>query len=214
MLNRAAEEGRFGYHHKCRASKLTHLCFADDLLIFVEGSLESVQNVLQVLHEFQLRSGLVVSVQKSSFFASGMTERECDLIQFSTGMPQGVLPVRYLGIPLCTKKLSIVKCQVLIQQVKEKFTSWSARSLSFAGRLLLIKTVIAGISTFWCSSFILPKACIKKINSLCSIFLWKGTIEGHHTTRVSWATVTLPKDEGGLGNNFSYYHFLMARLFL
>lgn len=68
MLNQAAQEMRFNYHSKCQGSKLTHLCFADDLLIFMDGSLESVQSVLQVLREFELRSGLAVSVQKSSFF--------------------------------------------------------------------------------------------------------------------------------------------------
>ncbi|CAH2047860.1 unnamed protein product, partial [Thlaspi arvense] len=89
--------------------------------------------------------------------------------------------------------LSINNCEMLIQQIKSRITSWSAKSLSFAGRLLLIKTVIAGISTFWCASFILPKACIDRINSLYSVYLWKGNVEGHHSARVSWAT-----SQGGL----------------
>ncbi|CAA7027691.1 unnamed protein product [Microthlaspi erraticum] len=199
MLNKAAEEGKFSYHQGCSESKLTHLCFADDLLIFTEGTLDSVQNVLQILHEFQQRSGLAVSIQKSSFFASGVPQEDCDLIKFSTGMPQGSLPVKYLGVPLSSKKLSITNCEVLIQQVKTRLTSWSSKSLSFAGRLVLIKTVIAGISTFWCSSFILPKACITRINSLCSTYLWQGNVEAHNTARVSWKTVTQTKETGGLG---------------
>ncbi|CAA7043657.1 unnamed protein product [Microthlaspi erraticum] len=115
MLNKAAEDEKFTYHHGCTGSKLTHLCFDDDLLIFVEGTLESVQNVLQVLHEFELRSGLAVSVQKPSFIASGVSQEVCDLIKFTTGMPQGSLPVRYLGVPLSSKKLSMANCEVLIQ---------------------------------------------------------------------------------------------------
>lgn len=109
MLNRAAQEMHFNYHHNCSNSRLTHLCFADDLLIFMDGSLESVQAVLQVLREFESRSGLSVSVHKTSFFASGLSAAETDLIQFSTGMAMGSLPVRYLGVPLCTKKTVIVK---------------------------------------------------------------------------------------------------------
>ena len=199
MLNNAARDLKFNYHLRCESARLTHLCFADDLLIFMDGSIQSLQAVLQVLKEFELRSGLAVSLQKSSFFLSGLSDEERDLIQFSTGMPQGTLLVRYLGVPLCTKKLSLLNCEVLIQQVKGKFNSWSARALSFAGRLLLIKTVIAGITNFWCSSFVLPKACIKRINSLCGVFLWRGNIEEHHTARVSWEIVTRPKEEGGLG---------------
>lgn len=148
---------------------------------------------LHVLREFELRSGLAVSVQKSSFFASGITEAETDLIKFSTGMPMGTLPVRYLGVPLCTKKLSLLNCEGLLQQIKSRLSSWSAKSLSFAGRLLLIKTVITGITTFWCSTFILSQACVKRINSLCGVFLWQGDIEQHHTARVSWKVVTKPK---------------------
>lgn len=68
MLNKAAEDGKFNYHHNCDKAKLTHLCFVDDLLIFLDGSLNSVQNVLQVLHEFEERSGLAISLPKSSFF--------------------------------------------------------------------------------------------------------------------------------------------------
>lgn len=83
--------------------------------------------------------------------------------------------------------------------MKKKINSWSARSLSFAGRLLLINTVIARISNFWCSTFTIPKKCIKITNSLCGAYLWRGTTEEHHFARVSWDTVTLSKEEGRLG---------------
>ncbi|XP_013717732.1 uncharacterized protein LOC106421432 [Brassica napus] len=155
--------------------------------------------VLQILHEFELRSGLAVSMQKSSFFSSGLSEHEITAIEVSTGMQNSSLPMRYLGVPMCTKKLNLLNCEPLLQQIKARLSSWSAKSLSFAGRLLLIKTVITGITTFWCSSFMLPTACIKRINSLCGIFLWHGTAEGHHSARVSWETVTLTKAQGGLG---------------
>lgn len=114
-------------------------------------------------------------------------------------MPLRSLPVHYLGVPLCTKKLTLLNCEGLLQQIKTKFSSWSSKALSFAGRLLLIKTVITGITTFWCSTFILPKACVKCINSLCGVFLWKGDIEEHHSARVAWTEVTKPKTEGGMG---------------
>lgn len=117
----------------------------------------------------------------------------------SVGITLGSLPFRYLGVPVNSRKISLTNCEPLIHQIKTKFSSWSVKSLSFSGRLLLIKTVIAGITTFWCSAFILPKACITRINSLCGQFLWKGSLEGHNTARVSWETVVLTKRQGGLG---------------
>ncbi|KAL0759958.1 hypothetical protein Bca101_076108 [Brassica carinata] len=149
MLNKMATDGYVEYHHNYRKIKLTHLSFADDLLIFIECSIESVQ--------------------------------------------------AYHGVLLCTKKLTLANCEPLLQQVKVCFSSWPAKALSFAGRLLLIKIVISGITTFWCSCFILPKACINKINSLCGLFLWNGETEGHHSVRVAWDRLTLTKEQGGLG---------------
>lgn len=96
MLNEAARQNRFKYHMNCSQTKLTHLSFADDLLIFIDSSVNSVQQVLQVLKEFELRSGLAVSMQKMSFYASGLSPEETDLIQVSTGMNLGSLPFRYL----------------------------------------------------------------------------------------------------------------------
>lgn len=81
MLNQEARSGRLSYHHRCEKTKLTHLSFADDLLIFVDGSIESVQTVLQILHDFELRSGLAVSLQKSSFFSSGLSVAEISAIE-------------------------------------------------------------------------------------------------------------------------------------
>lgn len=199
LLDQAAEAGKFDYHYACKETKLTHLCFADDLLIFCDGSLRSVKNVLEVLENFKELSGLSVSISKTCFFACGVKQPEIEQILSQCGLSQGTLPIRYLGVPLCTKKLTLANCEPLIQQVKSKINSWTAKTLSFAGRLVLINTVIAGISNFWCATFTIPKKCIKIIHSLCGAYLWKGTVEGHHSAKVSWEVVTLSKKEGGLG---------------
>lgn len=114
-------------------------------------------------------------------------------------MSCGTLPVRYLGVPLNSRKRNLTNCEPLIHQIKSRLSSWSVKSLSFLGRLQLIKIVISRITTFWCSAFILPKMCVKRINSLCNVFLWKWNNESHNSTRVAWETVVLTKDQGGLG---------------
>ncbi|KAH0882311.1 LOW QUALITY PROTEIN: hypothetical protein HID58_058407, partial [Brassica napus] len=63
---------------------------------------------------------------------TSLSAAETDLIQFSTGMAMGSLPVRYLGVPLCTKKTVIVKLtfttdqeQVLLMEFKGTLVCWS-----------------------------------------------------------------------------------------
>lgn len=54
----------------------THLCFADDLMVFVEGSKQSIQGALSVFDEFEGWSGLSISVEKSTIYMAGVVEAE------------------------------------------------------------------------------------------------------------------------------------------
>lgn len=44
-----------------------------------------------------------------------------------------------------------------------------------------------------------PKGCLRRIEKLCSRFLWTGDVESAHGTKVAWTVCCLPKEEGGLG---------------
>jgi len=46
MLDKSAMEGKIGYHPQCQKLKLTHLCFADDLLVFTDGKKRSIEGIL------------------------------------------------------------------------------------------------------------------------------------------------------------------------
>ncbi|CAA7061592.1 unnamed protein product [Microthlaspi erraticum] len=199
MLNKAASEGIFAYHPGCEILKLTHLSFADDLLIFLEGNLDSLKGVFQVLKQFEELSGLVVNISKTSLFCSGIDFSVLADIEASVGLCPSALPIRYLGLPLCTRKLSMADCDPLITQIRKKLNSWTHRLLSLAGRYTLLSSVIPGIVGFWSSAFFLPKAVIRKINSMSSAFFWHGSTDSARGAKVSWHDISFPKKEGGLG---------------
>ena len=95
------------------------------------------------------------------------------------------------SLPLMHRKLKISEYSPLLDKLNRRFNFWATKSLSFAGRCLLIKTVVSGTVKFWISTFLLPKGCIKKIESLCSHFLWSGATDGRANAKVSWETVCL-----------------------
>lgn len=66
MLDKAAEKNLFGYHPHCKNILLTHLCFADDLMVFTDGTKRSVEGVLRIFEEFATMSGLKISLEKSN----------------------------------------------------------------------------------------------------------------------------------------------------
>lgn len=49
LLNKAAEAGGFQYHPQCQEVKLTHLSFADDIVVFTDGTVASLLGVMEVM---------------------------------------------------------------------------------------------------------------------------------------------------------------------
>ncbi|KAL0302152.1 UNVERIFIED_CONTAM: hypothetical protein Scaly_3040900 [Sesamum calycinum] len=114
------------------------------------------------------------------------------------GFPQGTLPVRYLGVPLITSKLSLADCAPLILKIEARIAGWNQLNLTYAGRTQLIKSVLSSIHQYWCSVFILPKGVIKTIDAKLRNFLWRGGTE-RGGYKVAWEQVCKPTAKGGLG---------------
>ena len=69
-------------------------------------------------------------------------------IQQQTGFKLGKLPVRYLGVPLVTKRLIEKDCEPLVEKITAKVKLWMTKFLSYAGRLQLIQFVINSIQNY------------------------------------------------------------------
>lgn len=198
LMDEAAEKRKIGYHPRCQNIKLTHLCFADDLMIFADGSKRSLDGILEVFEVFEKASGLKINLEKSTLYMAGNTSQNQADIQ---GVPfaKGSLPVRYLGLPLLTKRMTVSDFLLLVEKIRSRISSWMGRFLSFGGRLQLIQSVITSLANFWLSAFRLPAACLKEIEHLCSAFLWSGPALNTNKAKVAWSEVCKPKEEGGLG---------------
>lgn len=199
MLNVAALQERFGYHPYCSALGLTHLSFADDILVFSNGSPSSLRGILQVMCDFASSSGLHINVAKSSIYAAGRGRDQLGAAATVEGIKMEALPIRYLGLPLTTKSMTRVDYEPLLDKIRNRLLSWTNKSLTFAGRLQLVKSVITSIANFWCSVSRLPNRCLDAIERLCSAFIWSGSPHDTRKAKVAWTDVCLPKDEGGLG---------------
>ncbi|CAA7042280.1 unnamed protein product [Microthlaspi erraticum] len=132
-------------------------------------------------------------------FCAGVSSHTLGEIQSKFSLAPASLPIRYLGLPLCSKKLSVNDCDPLISKIRIKINSWMHRHLSLDGRLRLLSSIISGIIVFWTQAFFLTKTVIRKINSLCSSFLWHEKLDCPTGARVAWYDVCFPKAEGDLG---------------
>ncbi|CAA7016344.1 unnamed protein product [Microthlaspi erraticum] len=203
VLSKSLDEGtllnRFRPHPLCSNPLITHLSFADDLLVFFDGRAESLQGIFDILKDFQKISGLALSLTKTSLFLDGDNYQVTHDMAARFGIRHGSLPVRYLGLPLLPKKLSLQDCQPLLDRVRSRIGSWTVRPLSFAGRLQLIKSVLNGIINFWASIFPLPKRCMEVVERMLNAFLWSGSPDSTKGVKVSWETACTPKKAGRTG---------------
>ena len=106
LAKKTSEDQRFSYHWKCHNTKITHLCFADDLILFCDGSFQSASILLEALSTFTAHSGLQPNKSKSSIFVAGDNEELQNAICDLFGFIKGELPVKYLGVPLITTRLT------------------------------------------------------------------------------------------------------------
>ena len=194
-IKSATENGSdFNFHPKCGKLRITHLAFADDLLLFSRGDLPSVQILMNCLHKFGEVSGLKVNELKSSLFTAGIVGPDLEHIQQMTNFTTGAMPFRYLGIPLAAEKLKSMHFAPFVDKIASYINAWTRCSLSYAGRAELIRAVLQGVECFWLSILPIPAAVIDRITRLCRAFLW-----GSRNSLVAWRDICLPKHEGGLG---------------
>ena len=198
-LAMAANSQGFQFHPRCKEINLTHLCFADDMFIFFGGTHSSVQVIMDELNRFACFSGLQVNKQKSAIFLAGVSDDVKNNILNTTGFSLGKFPMRYLGVPLISTRLTHGDCMPLIQRITARIRLWTSKSLSYASRLQLIASVLYSIQLYWCSLFIIPKYTISKIEHSLSSFLWSGNAGSARRAKIKWESVCLPKEEGGLG---------------
>ncbi|KAK4397728.1 hypothetical protein Sango_1248300 [Sesamum angolense] len=146
LIKRNTPNSDFNFHPKCEKLKITHLLFADDLM-FSRGDLPSIHILMECLQELRDVSGLVVNTSKSSILTASIQDDILDGILATTEFARGNMPVRYLNIPLAAQRLSVTNYSPLVDQIAGCIGKWTAKSLSFAGRLELIRSVIQGPSS-------------------------------------------------------------------
>ncbi|XP_074278489.1 uncharacterized protein LOC141602078 [Silene latifolia] len=151
--------------------KLTHLMFADDLLLFGKGDAHSIMVILRTFSTFSKSSGLKLSKGKTNAYFNGVKESLKSEILHVSGFIEGTLPFKYPGVPIKTTRLNAHDCRPLIEKIVNEIRGLGTRKLSYAGRLILVKAVLKTYQNYWASMFILPNGVLARIQSICRNFV-------------------------------------------
>ncbi|XP_020678527.1 uncharacterized protein LOC110096783 [Dendrobium catenatum] len=195
--NPSATERFIGVHRKNLA--ISHLLYADDLLIFGEASTYNCNLLVDIIEGFAQLSGLLVNHEKSNLIISKSISNPmeiCEALNISSFGDK----MTYLGIPIYVRKLSKADFQPLLNTISNHLAGWKARLLYFVGRLQFIKYTICNTITYWVRGTMLSKTCIKTLSRMCSRFLFFRDVEARKLFLIAWKNTCRPKQLGGLGN--------------
>ncbi|KAI0505090.1 hypothetical protein KFK09_016047 [Dendrobium nobile] len=178
---------------------LTHLLYADDVLIFGEATIGNCQILDSTLKEFANSSSLFVNHDKSSIMFPKHLKNHQEICQV-LNIHNIATKITYLGIPLSFYGLKIADFLSLTNSLNKKLNDWKANLLSFAGRLQYLKFTIQNTIAYWIRSSIIPKSVHKSFKRISSRFLFFGDVnKARKLHMVAWDKITMPKIKGGLG---------------
>lgn len=198
-IKKFTDDPNFKFHWRTKDINLSHIIFANDVLLMCKGEEASVNLLMKGVNLFSKISGLKPNVSKSNVFFGNVATGIQQSILSITGFSNGSLPFRYLGLPLIAGKLTAQECNPLVMRLCNRIEVWTSNLLNFAGRLQLIKSVLTNIQGFWSMYLFLPICVLKATQSIFAKFLWGGTSDKRCLYKVSWSDCCLPKQEGGLG---------------
>ncbi|XP_074300666.1 uncharacterized protein LOC141631964 [Silene latifolia] len=115
----------------------------------------------------------------------------------TTGYTEGLLPFKYLGLPLHDSKLTVSMYEDLICKVRNSIHHWTTKLLSYAGRLQLLNSIFFGLENYWTSTLVLPKTILKILNQCCRDYLWNVHDNTPKLYMKSWKSYYCPWAEGG-----------------
>lgn len=115
----------------------------------------------------------------------------------TTGFSIGTLPMRYLGLPLTSKKWNFFECDQLVERLQRGLTLVILNSffMLIDCKLLMLSSFQYIISEELYSYF---HSVIKEIDKKCKEYLW-GSTEGNMKLALeAWDAICRPKKLGGL----------------
>ncbi|XP_071740089.1 uncharacterized protein [Rutidosis leptorrhynchoides] len=83
----------------------------------------------------------------------------------------GTTPFTYLGLPIGVPTSHASSWKPIVEKFDKKLSDWKAKSISFGGRLTLIKSILSSIPLYYFSLFHAPSNILNLLEAKRQIFL-------------------------------------------
>lgn len=149
------------------APEVSHLFFADESFIFFKAEFFECHALKTILVEYEQASGQKINFKKSCIsFSRNVLRTQQDDLAANLGVQRVDKHERYLGL---TTEISYSKTEAfdfLREKVKKRLEEWRDKTLSVAGKEVLLKVVVQSIPTYVMGCFEVPKQLCNEIHQL------------------------------------------------
>lgn len=153
-----------GYRICRNAPSVSHLMFADDLILFGNLDEMTIDTFRNILGTYALWSGQYENMQKSAIhFSKDVRSYRREEIANRLGVKQMQLTDKYLGYQILRSSYRIDSFDFLIDKFDCKIAGWKRIHLSYAGRTVMIKHVLGLIPPYYIATSIIPKKVLDRL---------------------------------------------------
>ncbi|CAM8972135.1 unnamed protein product [Rhodiola kirilowii] len=200
MIHQGDRSGRIKpFFTKVGAVQVSHLLYADDMLIFTNGSKLSYERLFVIINLYCANSGQQLNPLKSFiFFDDHIPEERRRTILRTTGFTAGLFPTTYLGAPLFPGRVKIIHFQGIEDKIRTRIGGWIGNLLSMGGKIIIIESILNSLLTHILAALPTPVTVINRISSLFASFLWDNNGQKRRHW-VNWTDICRPHEAGGLG---------------
>ena len=180
-------------------SSITNQMFADDTLLFLDGTRDNMDRALTVITKFGVASGAKLNLHKSVGIWIADAERN-----WTWGEEAGLKWIgpgevtRYLGYPFGLHIPQKEKDGKMLSQIRKHLSKWSNHPLSLAGRIMVSNQVILSSIWYFASCTDYTGKALKTAKATVRNYIWSGKKESCARARVRWNTAVLPIVRGGI----------------
>ena len=179
--------------------KIDHNCeirisqYADDTILFLDGSERSITGSIEELTTFGRQSGLNINIEKTACMAIGTLEENEVSTSYSIKI---VKELSILGILIDRDAANITdrNIQLKMPKIKKEIEQWKRRCLTPIGRISIVKALL--LSKLVHLFTVLPNPstqCIKELEMLLFGFVW-----GQKNDKIKRSKLIQPPSKDGL----------------
>lgn len=180
---------------------INHSLFVDDTLLLEGASTIIARRVKKFLDEFLQVSGELLNNTKCRIYGWNIPSRTMQRISQIMEIPaqENWNHFFYLELPISKESMKAEIWTKQIEKMQEKIKNWGMMWLNMAGRVILIKALLAALPIYQYAIIMELASAHKQMELIIRSLLWQGgKQENKKFSLVKWEQVVLPYEQRAL----------------